>query len=258
MRPSMAPAVAVSLGLTLPPFEPSMRVPLLLLGAVAVLHPRAASGQVGDQPPNMLSDSERRGGWKLLFDGTTTRGWRGFRQKSVPAGWVVEDGTLARIGSGADLISARQYGDFELTLEWRISEGGNSGVMYRVTEGSDATYKTGPEMQVLDDARHADGRDRLTSAGAAYGLYPSPEGIVRPAGEWNHARIVARGHHVEHWLNGVKVVEYELESRDWESRVAASKFRQWPAYGRAPKGHIALQDHGDRVWYRSIKIRDLR
>jgi hypothetical protein len=130
--------------------------------------------------------------------------------------------------------------------------------MYRVTEGSGATYETGPEMQVLDDARHADGRSRLTAAGSAFGLYAAPEGIVRPAGEWNQVRILLRGHHVEHWLNNVKVVEYELESRDWDSRVTASKFRQWPAYGRAPKGHVALQDHGDRVWYRNIKIRELR
>jgi hypothetical protein len=130
--------------------------------------------------------------------------------------------------------------------------------MYRVTEGGGATYETGPEMQVLDDARHPDGRSRLTAAGSDFGLYPAVAGIVKPAGEWNSIRIVVKGHHVEHWMNGVKVVEYELESPDWEARVAGSKFKQWPGYGRAPKGHIALQDHGDRVWYRNIKIRELR
>jgi hypothetical protein len=129
--------------------------------------------------------------------------------------------------------------------------------MYRVTEDAEATYETGPEMQVLDDARHADGKSRLTSAGACYGLYPSPAGVVLPAGEWNQVRVLVKGNHVEHWLNGVKVVTYELLSPDWAAKVAASKFAQWPGYGRASQGYIALQDHGDWVAYRSIKIREL-
>jgi len=110
-------------------------------------------------------------------------------------------------------------------------------------------------MQVLDDARHKDGQSRLTSAGSAYGLYAAPAGVVKPAGEWNAVRIVVRGNHVEHWLNGTKVVEYELGSPDWKAKVEASKFKQWPGYGRAASGHIALQDHGDRVAYRDIKVR---
>lgn len=235
-----------------------MRLPLILVGALNLLLPLPMPGQAADPALNTLSAAERQDGWKLLFDGRTTRGWRGFRKKQAPPGWAVEDGSLTRVAPAGDLITTGQYRDFELALEWKVAEGGNSGIMYRVTEGSGATYETGPEMQVLDDARHADGRSRLTAAGSAFGLYAAPEGIVRPAGEWNQVRILLRGHHVEHWLNGVKVVEYELESRDWDSRVTASKFRQWPAYGRAPKGHVALQDHGDRVWYRNIKIRELR
>lgn len=235
-----------------------MRFPLVLVGALSLLLPPPMPGQVSDPGPNTLTAAEQQDGWKLLFDGLSTHGWRGFRKKQAPPGWAVEDGSLTRVAPAGDLITTRQYRDFELALEWKVSEGGNSGIMYRVTEGSGATYETGPEMQVLDDARHADGRSRVTAAGSAFGLYAAPEGIVRPAGEWNQVRIVARGHHVEHWLNGVKVVEYELESRDWESRVATTKFRRWPAYGRAPKGYVALQDHGDRVWYRSIKIRELR
>jgi hypothetical protein len=238
--------------------SPFMRYPILLLGAFALGGGSAALAQDAAPPVNTLTPAERSVGWKLLFDGQTTKGWRGYQKKAVPSGWVVEDGTLARVAATGDLITQKQFQDFELTLEWKISEGGNSGIMYRVTEGGEATYESGPEMQVLDDARHPDGRSRLTSAGAAYGLYPSPAGIVRPAGEWNAVRIVVRGRHVEHWLNGQKVVEYELESPDWEAKVAASKFKQWPGYGRAPKGHIALQDHGDRVWYRSIKIREIR
>jgi len=235
-----------------------MRFPLLVMGALTALGARPVSGQTAERQPNVLTDAERQAGWKLLFDGRTLNQWRGFRKKGIPAGWAVEGGALTRVAAGGDIISMKQYRDFELALEWKIAEGGNSGIMYRVTEGADATYETGPEMQVLDDARHPDGRKRLTSAGSVYGLYPAPAGIVRPAGEWNEIRIVVKGNHVEHWLNGARVVEYDLESRDWETRVAASKFRQWPAYGRAPKGHLALQDHGDRVEYRSIRIRELR
>jgi hypothetical protein len=209
----------------------------------------------------MRSDSaapaQAGGEWRTLFDGRSLDAWRGFRNSTVPAGWQVVDGALTRVGEGGDLITRDEFGDFELALEWKVAEGGNSGIMYRVTEDAGATYETGPEMQVLDDARHKDGESRLTAAGSAYGLYPAPAGVVKPAGEWNAVRIVVRGNHVEHWLNGIKVVEYELGSPDWKAKVEASKFKQWPGYGRAAAGHIALQDHGDRVAYRDIKIRTL-
>jgi hypothetical protein len=207
--------------------------------------------------PNSLTAAEQRDGWRLLFNGSSTEGWRGFKQTGVPAGWQVVDGALTRVAEGGDLVTAEQFGNFELQLEWKIVPGGNSGVMYRVTEDADATYETGPEMQVLDDARHPDGKSRLTAAGSCFGLYPAPAGIVKPAGEWNAARIVVKGNHVEHWLNGTKVVEYELGSPDWEARVKASKFAQWPGYGRAKTGHIALQDHGEEVAYRGVKVRVL-
>jgi len=190
-----------------------------------------------------------------LFDGVSTRGWRGFRRPAVPAGWEVVDSALTRVGDGGDLLTEEQFEDFELTLEWRIGEGGNSGIMFRVTEDAENTYETGPEMQVLDDARHRDGGSRLTSAGSNYGLHAAPEGVVRPVGQWNAVRLVVNGAHVEHWLNGVKVVEYELWTPAWDSLVQASKFAQWPGYGRARRGHIALQDHGDWVAYRNISIR---
>jgi hypothetical protein len=209
----------------------------------------------------MRSDSAAsapaEGEWRTLFDGRSLDAWRGFRNDRVPAGWQAVDGALTRVGEGGDLITRDEFGDFELALEWKVAEGGNSGIMYRVTEDAAATYETGPEMQVLDDARHKDGESRLTAAGSAYGLYAAPAGVVKPAGEWNAVRILVRGSHVEHWLNGVKVVEYELGSPDWKGKVEASKFKQWPGYGRAAKGHIALQDHGDRVAYRDIKIRTL-
>jgi hypothetical protein len=204
----------------------------------------------------MTPDSAGRD-WIVLFDGRSLQAWRGFRRESVPAGWQVVSGELTRVGEAGDLITRDQFGDFELELEWKVTEGGNSGIMYRVTEEGEATYETGPEMQVLDDARHKDGATRLTSAGSAYGLYAAPAGVVKPAGEWNAVRIMVRGDQVEHWLNGTRVVEYRLGSPDWEAKVAASKFSRWPGYGRAASGHIALQDHGDRVAYRDIRIRKL-
>ena len=168
------------------------------------------------------------------------------------------DGALTRVGRAGDLITRDMFGDFDLELEWQVTKGGNSGIMYRVTENTEATYQSGPEMQVLDDEGHADGRSRLTAAGSVYGLYAAPAGVVKPAGEWNAVRIVARGRHVEHWLNRVKTVEYEIGSPDWKARVAASKFKDWPGFGRAASGHTALQDHGDRVAYRDIRIRSPR
>ncbi|MGH7665576.1 MAG: 3-keto-disaccharide hydrolase [Gemmatimonadaceae bacterium] len=207
--------------------------------------------------PNTLSAEEEGAGWRLLFDGTTTAGWRGYQMDSMPSGWGVIDGTLVRTGPGGDIITQDQFADFELALEWKVGPGGNSGVMYRVTEDNEHSYESGPEMQVLDDAEHADGQSRLTAAGAVYGLYPSPAGIVKPAGEWNSVRIFVDSTRVEHWLNGVKVAEYKLWSPDWEARVEASKFNEWPTYGRAREGHIALQDHGDRVSYRNIRIRTI-
>jgi hypothetical protein len=217
----------------------------------------AAAAAPSTPDTTAMSPQPGAGDWRLLFDGRTTAGWRGYRRQDVPDGWQVVDGALTRVGGGGDLITVDQFANFELELDWMVQPGGNSGVMYRVTEEGENTYFTGPEMQVLDDARHADGRSRLTAAGAAYGLYPSPEGVVKPAGEWNHARLVVNGDHVEHWLNGQKVVEYELGSPDWRQRVANSKFVEWPGYGRAARGHIALQDHGDRVAFRDIRVREL-
>ena len=223
----------------------------------------AAPGVNDDSLPtsgmhNTLTAAERTAGWRLLFDGRTTDGWRGYNRTDMPAGWQVVNGTLARVSEGGDIVTRDQYADFELALEWRVEPGGNSGIFYRGVELPDQPiYVSAPEMQVLDDARHRDGQSPLTSAGAVYGLYPAPRGIVRPAGEWNAARVVVNGSRVEHWLNGTQVAVYELGSEDWAKRVAAAKFAEWPAYGKAARGHIGLQDHGDPVAYRSIKLRVL-
>ena len=206
---------------------------------------------------NSLSPAERAAGWRLLFDGRTTDGWRGFKQTTMPAGWQVVDGALTRTAEGGDLVTTEKFANFELSLEWKVAPGGNSGIFYRASEDDEAIYWTAPEMQVLDDARHPDGKSRLTAAGSDYGIYESPAGIVKPAGEWNQVRIVVDGRHVEHWLNGVRVVQYELWSPDWEVRVRNSKFAPHLHYGRNTEGYIGLQDHGDWVAYRNIKIRVL-
>ena len=230
--------------------------PTRFASLAAVCFTLGAGVQAGAQQ-NTLTADEQKAGWRLLFDGRTTAGWRGFKMDSMPSGWQVVDGTLTRVAPAGDIMTREKFANFDLMLEWNISQGGNSGVFYRASEDDDAIYWTAPEMQVLDDARHPDGKSRLTAAGADYGLYPSPAGVVKPAGEWNAVRIVVNGNHVEQWLNGVKVVEYELGSADWEAKVKASKFAPHPHYGRNATGFIGLQDHGDRVAYRNIKIRVL-
>ena len=209
--------------------------------------------------PAVSAAREAGDGWRPLFDGQTTRGWRGYGASSVPAGWQVVDGALTRVAQAGDIVTEEQFGSFELELEWKVEPGGNSGIFFHVVEDDSLRYvwQSGPEMQVLDNARHADGRSPLTSAGSNYALHAPARDVARPAGEWNAARLVVRGDHVEHWLNGVKLLEYELGSPEWEAKVRASKFASMPRYGRARRGHIALQDHGDRVAFRHIRIRPL-
>lgn len=206
-----------------------------------------------------LTAEERAAGWRLLFDGRTPTGWRGYKQQTMPDGWTVVDGTLTKSSATGDIITTDQFADFELELEWKLSRGGNAGLFYRATEEYPRVYWSAPEYQLLDDPNARDGRSRLTAAGAAYALYPAPEGVVKPAGEWNTTRIVVRGSHVEHWLNGQKLLEYELGSPDWEVKVKASKFADWPNYGRAKSGHIAIQgDHGGALSVRNVRIRELK
>jgi cytochrome c len=207
--------------------------------------------------PNTLTDAQRADGWRLLFDGESSAGWRGFRQETLPDGWEVQDGALVRSGPGGDIVTEEQFTDFELSLEWKLEPGGNSGLFFHVTEDKDWVWETGPEMQVLDNVLHADGANPATSAGANYALHAPAWDTTRPIGRWNRARLLVVGPHVEHWLNGEKLLEYELGSEDWTARVAASKFASMPEYGLRRTGHIALQDHGDRVAYRNIRIREI-
>jgi len=197
--------------------------------------------------------------WRPLFNGSDFTGWRGFKGARVPTRWHVENGAIAlgTSGSGGDLVTTEEFGDFELKLEWKLSEGGNSGIFYFVQEPDAArnTWSTGLEMQVLDDARHADGKLPSHRAGALYDLVAPTKAAAKPVGEWNSVRIVARNGRIEHWLNGVRVVSTRFGDEHWRARVAGSKFKAMANFAKTPRGHIALQDHGDRVWYRNIRIR---
>ncbi len=210
-------------------------------------------------PPNQLTAEEAAEGFDLLFDGESLEAWRGYRMDDVPTGWSATGGALAFApgAGGGDLITRATYADFDLRLEWRISEGGNSGIFFGVIEGPNASYESGAEMQVLDNAGHADGLSPLTSAGSNYALHAPSEEVARPAGEWNAARIVRRGNEVEYWLNGVRIVRYEIDSPEWKELVADSNFAAWPDYGAHHEGHLGLQDHGNPVWYRAIRVRRL-
>ncbi len=211
-----------------------------------------------EKPLNTLTPEEKANGWTLLFDGKFPNRWVGYGQENFPKqGWNVEDGCLVRVGSGGDIMTRDSFSNFELKLEWRISAGGNSGIFYRVDPTAKYPWTTGPEMQVLDNSEHRDGQNTNTAAGANYALHAPIRDVTRPVGLFNDVRIVVQGNHVEHWLNGTKIVEYELCSEAWKALVAESKFRKMPRYGTCDEGHIVLQDHGDKVWYRNIKIRRL-
>ena len=197
--------------------------------------------------------------WRSLFDGSSLSAWRGYKDAPIPSGWRIADGTLAKDSPVADIVTRDEFGDFELELQWKIGEAGNSGVFYRGTEEYEHIYWSAPEYQLLDDIKASDNKTRLTCAGSAYAIFPSPAGHLKPLGDWNQTRIVANGPHVEHWLNGVKLLEYELGSAEWRAKVQASKFKDWPNYGKAPRGHVALQgDHAGTLAFRTIRIRDVR
>jgi hypothetical protein len=237
----------------------------LLVGATAF----AAVGQSAvssSQSAIRYPPSAKAGGWTSLFDGKSLASWRGYKSQTMPAGWRIEQGALIKDDRVPDIITRDEWGDFEFELEWKIGEAGNSGIFYRGIEdadykgapNNDRIYTTGPEYQLLDDIKAQDNKTRLTCAAAAYGLYPSPEGHLKPVGQWNKTRIIARGAHVEHWLNDAKVVEYELWSPDWQAKMMATKFKDWPKFGRAKRGHLGLQgDHEGPLGFRNIRIREL-
>jgi hypothetical protein len=229
-----------------------------LAGAVIACSTASGNGSMSSSSAApTTSNAAPTGEWRPLIDKQLTA-WRGYKEEKVPKGWHVEDGVLNKTGSANDLVTKDVFGDFELEWEWKLPPAGNAGVFYRGDESAEKIYWTAPEYQLLDDAGHEDGKSRLTAAGSDYALYPSPAGHVKPANEWNSSRIVARGPHVEHWLNGAKVVEYEQGSPDWEAKMKASKFATWPKYGRLTSGHIGIQgDHEGDLSIRAMRIRTL-
>jgi Domain of Unknown Function (DUF1080) len=196
--------------------------------------------------------------WHSLLEDQSAPAWRGWKEPGLPAGWHVAGGVLSKDGAVDDLVTLESYGNFELELEWKIGKTGNSGIFYRGTREYDHIYWSAPEYQLLDDANTEDGKSRLTAAGSVYALYGVPAGVVLPFDHWNKTRIVIDGNHVEHWLNGRKVVDYELKSADWQSKVAASKFGKYPNYGLATTGLIGIQgDHPGALAIRNMRIREL-
>lgn len=225
--------------------------------------------------PNILTEAEQDAGWTLLFDGESFDRWTGLGRDTIPKGhWTIEDGTIRKIESGkvpkapdgqplegGDIMTVDDYRNFELKLEWKTSKGGNSGIKYNVSDSLSTAHTPehaalGFEYQLLDDERHPDGKQPSHRAGALYDLIaPNEKKKLKPAGEWNHARIVFRGTHGEHWLNGEKVLEYDLDTPRFDSLFAASKYADTEGFRTRRPGHIVLQDHGNDFWFRNIKIR---
>jgi hypothetical protein len=231
---------------------------VLLVAACTPMSNNPPSSSATTSGATTLTAEQRAAGWRPLFDGTSLAAWRGYKRVTMPVGWSIVDGVLTKSTSVGDLITKDQFGNFELALDWKLSPGGNAGIFYRGTEDYDHIYWSAPEYQLLDDAGHPDGQSRLTSAGADYALYPSPAGIVKPADQWNSTLIVVNGNRVQHWLNGQKLLEYELGSADWQAKVKASKFAAYPKYGMAPKGYIGIQgDHDGALSIRNVRIRVL-
>ncbi len=203
-------------------------------------------------------------GWVVLLDAapaSLAANWRGYKKPAVPANWRFEDGAASYVPGEApgrgDLVSRAQFGDFELEYEWRVAPGANSGVMWRVSEDRDFPWQTGPEQQVLDDERHPDGKIPSHRAGALYDLVVPPAGATRPVGEYNAARVVARGTRVQLFLNGRQTADVDFGAEAGRALVAKSKFAAMPGFARNPRGHLVLQDHGDRVWFRNVRVRPL-
>lgn len=223
----------------------------LLLATLSFTAVRAAD--------NELTAAEKSAGWALLFDGKTLAGWRGYRDAPV-TGWEVRDGTLHAITktTGVNLVTAQKFADFELTWEWKLPHAGNNGVKYFVTE--DRPSAPGHEYQMLDDANHPDGKMGPTRQTAAFYdvLPPATDKPMKPIGEWNSSKIVARGNRVEHWLNGRQVLVYELGSDAVKAGLAKSKFAKETSFGDKIAGHFMLTYHSDDCWYRSIKVRELK
>ncbi len=227
-----------------------------LLSLLALAAFTAHSLSAADEP-NTLTDAEKAAGWKLLFDGKTSTGWVALGKSEFPAGWSAADGLLKRTTGGGDIVTTESYENFELTWEWNIAKAGNSGLKYNLT---DSKKNVGFEYQLLDDVNHPDGikGGRLHQTAGLYDIIEPPaDKKINPPGEWNSSRIVANGAHVEHWLNGVKTVEFERGSDELKARIAKSKFAKVANFGEKVSSPILLQEHGAEIAFRSMKLRVL-
>lgn len=232
------------------------------IGATLVLLASPVTPQPVKERANVLTAQERAQGWTLLFNGRDLSGWRSFDGGPPAPTWTVRDGTLALTKadgqmSGTDLVTADMFGAFELTLDWKVERGGNSGILYLARRIPDAPllYQTGLEMQVLDDEGHSDGRIPTHRAGALYDMTVPPVGASRPAGSWNHARLLVERGRIRQWLNGIPTADVSYGDDAWRKRVAGSKFAKMPLFGTFASGVIGLQDHGEPVAFRNIKLR---
>ncbi|HYV98929.1 MAG TPA: DUF1080 domain-containing protein [Gemmatimonadaceae bacterium] len=244
--------------------------------ALATLVFGAVAGAQSPGKPNELTAAERAAGWKLLFDGSTLKGWRGLGYDSIPtAHWKVENGAIRKIpngeiprlpdgqpAAGGDLMSIGTYGDFELAWEWKIGKAGNSGLKYNVSEELSMAVAPnhaaiGFEYQLLDDDLNEDNKIPSHLTGSLYDMIPSnAHALVKPVGEWNASRLVFKGNHIEHWLNGKKVVELDMGTARYDSLLQKSKYKSIKDFSVRKKGHVVLQDHGEEIYFRSIKIRE--
>jgi len=243
---------------------------LLLIGMLsttACTAPKAEeASDSSDTPPahNTLSEAEAAEGWQLLFDGKSMDQWRLFNRDTL-AGWAVNNGEMQALGeagiegAGSDLVSKETFANFELSVDWKISVAGNSGILFNVVEGDDfhAVYESGPEYQLIDDEGFPAVLEDWQKTGANYAMHPAPTAKTVPVGEFNTSKIKVQDGHVEHWLNGDKLLEYDLWTEEWEELVAKGKWKDFPNYGRAKSGHLSLQDHGNQTRFRNIKIRKL-
>ena len=221
---------------------------------------KTGSPRGGIQGATMAAEpkKEKVGKFEELLANKDLSRFRGYAQPEIGDGWKMQGKTVHFDGSGGgDIVTVDQYDNFELQFDWKVSEGGNSGVMYRVSLGDSAPYKSGPEYQVLDDAAHADGKKGMTSAGSLYAMYEPKEKKARKAGIWNSTKVIVDGNKITHYLNGTKIVEAEIGSADWNTKLEASKFKDWEKFAKNKSGHIAFQDHGDEVWFRKIRIKRL-
>jgi 3-keto-disaccharide hydrolase len=209
--------------------------------------------------PTLTSSARSaQGPWRSLFDGKSLDAWRTYKSDAPPKKWEIKDGMLTKEGNASDLISKDQFGDFELELEWNIGEEGNSGIFYRGTEEYNAIYWSAVECQLLDNVKSDDNKKPNHLAGSAYDLFAAPAEATKPAGQWNLLRIVAKGNHIEHWMNGTKVVSYDIGSPEWEAALKASKFTPYPNFAKAAKGYLGIQgNHPGSLKLRNIRIRDL-